>query len=112
MRALTLVADCTLALVESTPPPPPAAGEVQVRMVTCGATPGAATTLYLMQLFQQQYRIIGSFGASMRNIRESLAKMAAGIAPVIDTEFPLAEFERGLAHLESRAVFGKIAISL
>ena len=39
-----------------------------------------------MQLFQQQYRIIGSFGASMRNIRDSLAKMAGGMLPVIDTE--------------------------
>ena len=29
-----------------------------------------------MQLFQQQYKIFGSFGASMRNIRDSLAKMA------------------------------------
>ena len=63
-----------------------------------------------MQLFQQQYRIIGSFGASMRNIRESLAKMAGGITPVIDTEVPLAEFERGLARLESRQVFGKIVV--
>ena len=64
-----------------------------------------------MQLFQQQYRIIGSFGASMRNIRESLAKMADGLPPVIDTEVPLAEFERGLARLESRQVFGKIVVS-
>jgi alcohol dehydrogenase len=80
------------------------------RLVTCGATSGASTTLNLMQLFQQQYRIIGSFGASMRNIRESLAKMAGGITPVIDTEVPLAEFERGLARLESRQVFGKIVV--
>src|SRR5438876_4546606 len=81
------------------------------RLVTCGATSGASTTLNLMQLFQQQYRIIGSFGASMRNIRASLAKMAAGITPVIDTEIPLAEFERGLARLESRQVFGKIIVN-
>src|SRR5437660_1475349 len=40
------------------------------RLVTCGSTSGPSTTLNLMQLFQQQYRIIGSFGASMRNIRE------------------------------------------
>ena len=65
-----------------------------------------------MQLFQQQYRIIGSFGASMRNIRESLAKMAAGMLPVIDTEVPLADFEHGLARLESRQVFGKIVVTL
>jgi alcohol dehydrogenase len=63
-----------------------------------------------MQLFQQQYRIIGSFGASMRNIRESLAKMEQELRPVIDMEVPLAEFERGLARLESRQVFGKIIV--
>jgi alcohol dehydrogenase len=81
------------------------------RLVTCGATSGPSTTINLMQLFQQQYRIIGSFGASMRNIRESLAKMAGGLLPVIDTEVPLADFERGLERLESRQVFGKIIVT-
>src|SRR5438093_6508710 len=81
------------------------------RLVTCGATSGPSTTLNLMQLFQQQYKIFGSFGASMRNIRDSLAKMAGGLTPVIDMEVPLAEFERGLARLESRQVFGKIVVS-
>jgi alcohol dehydrogenase len=81
------------------------------RLVTCGATSGPSTTLNLMQLFQQQYRIIGSFGASMRNIRESLAKMAAGMLPVIDTEVDFADVERGLARLESRQVFGKIVVT-
>jgi alcohol dehydrogenase len=82
------------------------------RLVTCGATSGPSTTLNLMQLFQQQYRIIGSFGASMRNIRESLDKMAAGMLPVIDTEVTIENFERGLARLESRQVFGKIVVTL
>src|SRR6266567_4389707 len=81
------------------------------RLVTCGSTSGPSTTINLMQLFQQQYRIIGSFGASMRNIRESLAKMANGLLPVIDTEVALADFERGLARLESRQVFGKIVVT-
>jgi alcohol dehydrogenase len=80
------------------------------RLVTCGATSGPSVTLNLMQLFQQQYRIYGSFGASMRNIRSSLAKMAGGLTPVIDTEVALADFERGLARLESRQVFGKIIV--
>jgi len=80
------------------------------RLVTCGATSGPSATLNLMQLFQQQYRIYGSFGASMRNIRDSLAKMAGGLLPVIDTEVALADFERGLARLESRQVFGKIVV--
>jgi NADPH:quinone reductase-like Zn-dependent oxidoreductase len=63
-----------------------------------------------MQLFQQQYRIIGSFGASLRNIRDSLAKMAGGLSPIIDTEVGLDEFERGLARIESRKVFGKVIV--
>jgi alcohol dehydrogenase len=81
------------------------------RLVTCGATAGPTITFNLMQLFQQQYRIIGSFGASMRNIRESLDKMAAGMLPVIDTEIGLADLERGIARLESRQVFGKIVVT-
>ena len=81
------------------------------RLVTCGATSGPTTSLNLMQLFQQQYRIFGSFGASMRNIRDALAKMQAGMTPVIDTEVDLAAFERGLERLESREVFGKIVMN-
>jgi alcohol dehydrogenase len=80
------------------------------RLVTCGATSGPTVTFNLMQLFQQQYRIIGSFGASIRNIRDSLGKMAQGLTPVIDTEIALGEIERGLARLESRQVFGKIVV--
>jgi len=81
------------------------------RLVTCGSTAGPTVQLNLMQLFQQQYRIFGSFGCTIRNIRESLDKMAAGLLPVIDTEVPLAEFERGLARLEGRQVFGKVIVT-
>jgi alcohol dehydrogenase len=80
------------------------------RLVTCGSTSGPTTTLNLMQLFQQQYRIIGSFGASMPNIRVSLAKMAAGLTPVIDTEVGLDDIEKGLERLAKRQVFGKIVV--
>ncbi|MBI5114184.1 MAG: zinc-binding dehydrogenase [Rhodovulum sp.] len=81
------------------------------RLVTCGATSGPTTTLNLMQLFQQQYRIIGSFGATMKNIAQSLDKMAAGLRPVVDTAVPLAEFERGLDRLAGRQVFGKVVVT-
>jgi alcohol dehydrogenase len=81
------------------------------RLVTCGATSGPTVTLNLMQLFQQQYKIFGSFGASLRNIRASLAKMADGLTPVIDSEFALQDIEQGLKRLESRQVFGKIIVN-
>ncbi len=80
------------------------------RLVTCGSTAGPSITFNLMQLFQQQYKIFGSFGATMKNIRESLDKIAGGMAPIIDTEVSLSELEIGLERLESRKVFGKIIV--
>jgi alcohol dehydrogenase len=80
------------------------------RLVTCGSTSGPTTTINLMQLFQQQYRIFGSFGATMRNITESLDKMAGGMHPVIDTEVPIEDVATALKRMESRQVFGKIVV--
>src|SRR3954469_5460239 len=82
------------------------------RLVTCGSTSGVSATINLMQLFQQQYRIFGSFGCSMRYIRESLGKRADGLSPLIDRVFPLADFARGLERLEGRQAFGKIVVTL
>jgi NADPH:quinone reductase-like Zn-dependent oxidoreductase len=81
------------------------------RLVTCGATSGPSTTMNLMQLFQQQYRITGSFGCRIENIAQSLEKMAGGMKPVIDSVFPLEDFEKGLARLEGRKVFGKVIVA-
>jgi alcohol dehydrogenase len=81
------------------------------RLVTCGSTAGPTVTINLMQLFQQQYKILGSFGCRIQNIRDSLSKMAAGMDAIIDTEVPLAEFEKGLARLETRQVFGKVIVN-
>jgi NADPH:quinone reductase-like Zn-dependent oxidoreductase len=64
-----------------------------------------------MQLFQQQYRIFGSFGCRIENIAQSLEKMAEGLTPVIDSVFPLAEFQKGLERLEGRKVFGKVVVT-
>ncbi len=81
------------------------------RLVTCGSTAGPTVTINLMQLFQQQYKIFGSFGCAIRNVRDSLSKIAAGMAPIIDSEFALADFEQGLARLEGRQVFGKVIVN-
>jgi NADPH:quinone reductase-like Zn-dependent oxidoreductase len=82
------------------------------RLVTCGSTSGVSADTNLMMLFQRQLRLIGSFGATIRNIGEGLDKMAAGIRPVLDTVLPLERFQEGLARLESRNVFGKIIVTL
>lgn len=82
------------------------------RLVTCGSTSGVTAQINLMQLFQQQLKIFGSFGCSMRNMAVGLAKMADGIRPVVDTEIDIDDFESGLDRLESRKVFGKIVTRL
>lgn len=83
------------------------------RLVTCGSTSGISTDINLFQLFQQQIRIFGSFGASIRNVRDGLAKMGTGeVLPVIDSEIAMAEFGKGLERLESRQVFGKIIVHI
>ena len=82
------------------------------RLVTCGATSGPSGSINLMQLFQQQYRIIGSFGSPLNALGRALDRIAAGVRPVIDTVYPLADFRAGLARLESRDVFGKLLVEL
>lgn len=82
------------------------------RLVTCGATSGPAGNINLMQLFQQQYRIIGSFGSPLSALSRALDRIASGVQPVIDTVYPLADFRAGLARLESRDVFGKLLVEL
>jgi len=82
------------------------------RLVTCGATSGPSGSLNLMQLFQQQYRIIGSFGAPLHSLASALDRIASGVTPVIDSVHTLADFRTGLERLEGREVFGKIVVEL
>ena len=82
------------------------------RLVTCGATSGPSGTINLMQLFQQQYRIIGSFGAPISAVARGLERIASGVRPVIDTVYGLTDFRAGVDRLEARDVFGKILIDL
>lgn len=82
------------------------------RLVTCGATSGPSGSINLMQLFQQQYRIIGSFGSPLSALGRALDRIASGVRPVIDTVYPLDQFRDGLARLESRDVFGKLLVAI
>jgi NADPH:quinone reductase-like Zn-dependent oxidoreductase len=82
------------------------------RLVTCGSTSGVTAETNLMMLFQRQLHIFGSFGCRIENVANAVAKMAAGIRPVLDTVVPLERLSDGLERLESRRVFGKIVVTL
>jgi alcohol dehydrogenase len=81
------------------------------RLVTCGSTTGVAAKTNLYLLFQQQLRLIGSFGCRIENMKTVMGRMAAShIEPVIDTVISLDDIEEGLRRLEERRVFGKIIV--
>jgi alcohol dehydrogenase len=82
------------------------------RLVTCGSTSGISAETNLYTIFQQQLRIIGSFGSTVQNCKDSLQKMAAGLKPVIDTVIKLEEFPKAIERLRTRDVFGKIVARL
>jgi alcohol dehydrogenase len=83
------------------------------RLVTCGSTSGVSAPMNLMQLFQQQLRIIGSFGCRMENMSTVMAKLASGaVHPVIDSAVGLDSVGDALARMESRDVFGKILLRM
>lgn len=83
------------------------------RLVTCGSTSGVSTQMNLMQLFQQQLKILGSFGCRMENMADAMQKMARGIVhPVIDTVVGFDEIDTALKRMEGRDVFGKIILQI
>ena len=80
---------------------------------TCGSTTGILAQINLNLVYQQQLRLIGSFGCRRDNMRSAMDKMASGaVKPVIDTILSLDQLESGLKRLESRQVFGKILVDL
>ncbi len=81
------------------------------RLVTCGSTSGVSTQMNLMQLFQQQLKLLGSFGCRMENMANAMQKMATGLVhPVVDTEVGFDEIGEALKRMEGRDVFGKIIL--
>ena len=82
------------------------------RLVTCGSTAGPSVTINLMQLFQQQYKIFGSFGClDAQYPRQPVQDRRRHGADHRHAKFALADFEHGLARLESRQVFGKVIVN-
>lgn len=83
------------------------------RLVTCGSTSGVTAPLNLMQLFQQQLKIFGSFGCRIENMQNAMWKMAKGfVHPVIDTIVEFDEIDTALKRMESRDIFGKIILKI
>ncbi len=82
------------------------------RVLTCGATAGYDPKEDLRIIWTFELEIVGSNGWTRKELLELLGLVAEGrLTPVVDRVVPLAEAPTALRLLESRQVFGKIAIA-
>jgi NADPH:quinone reductase-like Zn-dependent oxidoreductase len=83
------------------------------RLVTCGATAGGLPETDLRTIFERQLKIYGSTLGSREEFLELLSFMGvAGIKPIIDTVFPLAEAATAQRRMEEGKQFGKIVLRI
>lgn len=83
------------------------------RLVIAGATSGPKGEVDLRRVFWNQLAIVGSTMGSDRDFSDMLRYVAgAGLRPVIDRTFALADARDALAYLDSGAAFGKVVLEL
>jgi NADPH:quinone reductase-like Zn-dependent oxidoreductase len=83
------------------------------RLVTCGATTGAAGSVDLVALFAKQHTIMGSYmGTKGELLRAARFFFTGQLKPVIDRVFPLAEAAAAQTRLEQSGQFGKIVLEV
>jgi NADPH:quinone reductase-like Zn-dependent oxidoreductase len=81
------------------------------RLVTCGATTGAAAAIDLRVLFFKQLSLLGSTMGSPIDLREAFRLVERGfIRPVVDRCFAMEELPEAQRYLETRAAFGKVTL--
>ena len=82
-------------------------------VVTCGASSGWDASTDLRHVFFRQVQILGSTMGSKALLHRILPLVAEGrLRPVVDRTFPLERAAAAHAHLESRAQFGKIVLTV
>jgi len=83
------------------------------RLVTCGATTGAAGAVDLQVLFAKQLSLLGSYmGTKSELLRVARLFFAGQLRPVVDRTFPLADAAAAQRRLEESGQFGKIVLEV
>jgi NADPH:quinone reductase-like Zn-dependent oxidoreductase len=83
------------------------------RLVTCGATTGAAAGIDLRVLFARQLTLIGTYMGTKGELLEAARFFFAGqLTPVVDRTYPLADAAAAQTRLERSEQFGKIVLEV
>jgi NADPH:quinone reductase-like Zn-dependent oxidoreductase len=83
------------------------------RVVSYGATLGAAPDVTVRRIFWKQLDVLGSTMGRAEDFAAMLALFADGaLRPVVDRVFPLAEAGAAQARMEEAGQFGKIVLSI
>ena len=83
------------------------------RIVTYGATTGAAQQVEIRRIFWKQINILGSTMGTTREFAEMLKLYGSdGLRPVVDQVFPLTETPAAHHRMEEAGQFGKIVLHI
>jgi zinc-binding alcohol dehydrogenase/oxidoreductase len=83
------------------------------RIVTYGATTGAAEKVEIRRIFWKQISILGSTMGTSREFQEMLTLFGpGGLRPVVDQVFPLADAAAAHRRMEEAEQFGKIVLRI
>ena len=82
------------------------------RVVFCGSTSGVKMELNMPRVFLRNIELLGSTMGTSAEFDALLEAVAAGLRPVVDTTFPLADVQRALEHLDRAEQFGKVVLEI
>jgi NADPH2:quinone reductase len=82
------------------------------RVVTCGSTSGVKAEITMPRLFWGQMDLLGSTMGNAEEFEAVLDAIDAGLRPVVDRIYPLAEVKAALTRLDAAEQFGKVVLSI
>ncbi len=81
------------------------------RLVTCGVTSGASTSIDIRFLFIHQLSILGCYMGGCKELDRVLELIESGVfKPIVDSVFPLADAKAAQKRMLERKNFGKIVL--
>jgi NADPH:quinone reductase-like Zn-dependent oxidoreductase len=82
------------------------------RVVTCGSTSGVKAEITMPRLFFRHAGLLGSTMGNADEFEAVLKAIDAGLRPVVDSVYPLADVQAALTRLDAAEQFGKVVLTM